>query len=139
MATTGQVVGYLVKIYTGTAPGTAITCQTEASLELGVNMTDTTCKDTDPGWESKKPSRKNWSMSGSGYFSYDGTNGFSQLFAAYLAGTAVTVRISTGVTGDKAYSGSAFVESLSKTAGIDDTVSFDFTFAGNGAIAETTI
>lgn len=139
MPTTGQVVGYLMKVYTGTAPGTAITCQTDASLEIGVNLTDTTCKDTNPGWESMVASRKNWSISGSAYFSFDATNGFSQLFGSITAGTTVQVRITTGVTGDKVYSGTALVENLSLSAGIDDTTSYEYSFKGIGALTETTL
>lgn len=139
MPTTGQVTGYLMKIYTGTTPGVAITCQTEAALEMSVNMTDTTCKDTEPGWESAKPSRKSWSMNGSLFFSFDGTNGFSQLFGLFKDGTQVLVRFTTGVTGDKVYSGQAFVESLSASAGIDDTTTADFGFKGVGVLTEATV
>lgn len=139
MPTTGQVTGLLIKIYTGTAPGTAISCQTEASLEIGVNMTDTTCKDTAPGWDAAVASRKNWSISGTAFFSFDASNGFSQLFGFVTAGTSVLVRITTGVTGDKLYSGQALIESLSLSAGLDDTASYDFSFKGVGALTESTV
>jgi predicted secreted protein len=132
MATLGQIKGYIMKIYTGTAPGTAITCQVDCSYEVNANMVDNTCKDTDPGWESVIPGRKSWAMNGTAKFSFDAANGFAAIFAKITGDTLTTIRLTSGVTGDAFYAGSGYFESISLSAGVDDVAEYEFSFKGVG-------
>lgn len=137
--TTGTIYAKNMSIYTGTAPGTVVTCQTNASIKTSTNMFSATCKSSG-SWAQNLPGVRSWSASIEGLLAFDATNGFSQLWAAWVAGTAVAVIFGTGVTGDKKYSGSTYISSLELTSsGSDEPVTFSAEFTGDGAIAEATI
>ncbi len=139
MATTGTVLAKNMALYTGSGSGTKITCQVDASLELSSETFDTTCKDSG-AWATPVPGTKSWSMSGSANLAFDATNGWNELYDAWTDQTAITVLITTAVVGDKKYSGSAYVTSLSLTSsGNDGPVTFDFEFTGTGALTEATV
>lgn len=138
MPTTGTVLAKAMKIYTGGTPA-AVTCQTNGSISLNTAMFDTTCKDSG-AWAENRPGTKSWTASGEGLLAFDATNGFSQLFTAWSAQTEVDVVFQTGVTGDKKYSGKAYITSLELTSdGNDTAVTFSYEMEGNGAIAEGTV
>ena len=135
MATTGIVNSTLIAIKVGS---TLITCQTDATVSMTQEFRDTTCKDSS-SWSNILPAKRSWEMSGSALFSYDGAYNFSALFALYSGQTSSTVKWGTTVSGDKIYSGSAYLSSLSgASSGSDENVTCDFTFTGSGAIAEST-
>lgn len=138
MLTTGTVISGLMAVYTGATP-TKITCQVNASLNLKRDTRDITCKDSGD-WEDALTARKSWTVSGTGNLALDATNGWPALFTAWNAGTAVAIVFQTAVTGDKKYSGSAFITSLSMdSSGSQENVTFSFEFKGNGALTEGTV
>jgi hypothetical protein len=47
--------------------------------------------------------------------------------------------ISSAITGDKKYSGSALLTNLKRTAGLEDNATFTVSFEGTGALTEATI
>jgi predicted secreted protein len=69
----------------------------------------------------------------------DAANGFTALKTAMDAGTAVTVMFSTEVSGDKKYSGSAYITDIGIDAADDDNAVFDVSFEGTGALTEGTV
>lgn len=136
MATTGTVLAKNMKIYIGSS---AIDCQVNANISLSTNMFQTTCKDSASN-EEFLPGNKSWTISGSGNLKFDATTGWSQLFSAWTGATSTALVFQTSVTGDKKYSGSGYISSLSLTSnGNDEAVTFDFEFQGTGALTEATV
>ncbi|HNB51103.1 MAG TPA: phage tail tube protein, partial [Anaerolineales bacterium] len=86
------------------------------------------------------PGTKSWTISGTGNLAFDATNGWSALFTAWNNQTVVAVVFQNAVTGDKKYSGNAYISSLTLTSdGNNGPVTFDFEFTGTGALTEATI
>jgi len=138
MPTTGTVLAKNFALYAGGTP-VIVTCQTNISLAISTNMFSAACKDSG-AWDAQLPGLKSWTCNLEGNFAYDATYGYSQLFAAQTGGTPVAVVAQTGVTGDKKYSGSAYVSNLQMdSSGNDAPVTFSCTLTGTGAITEATI
>ena len=140
MPTTGKFSSRLLAIYTGAGAGTKITHQTDASLSIGSNTIDVTTKDS-AGWEESIYGNKNWEMSGSAVFAFDAANGHSSLLANITAGTTVTVLLTTAITGDKKWSGTALVTKLdlNGSGSGDDAPSYSYSLKGTGALTEATV
>ena len=135
MPTTGIVNSRLMVIKVGT---TVVSCLTDASLSLSQEFRDTTCKDSG-GFNNILPAKRGWEMSGSALFSYDGTTTFEDFFALWNGQTLATVVFGTTVSGDKIYTGSAYLSSLSSSSsGTDENVTFEFSLTGTGTLTEST-
>ena len=132
--TTGIVNATLFKIYVGS---NAIGCLTDISIDFSQSFRDTTCKDSG-GDETFLPSTRSWSASGSGYHAEDATYGFDDLYAAYIAGTQLTIKYSSEIVGNKLYTGTAYIENLSRSGQFEDNEQFSVTFKGVGAVTEST-
>jgi hypothetical protein len=48
------------------------------------------------------------------------------------------LRFTTGVTGDKYYEGTAYVTSIAKTDGLEESSTFEATFEGTGVLGKDT-
>lgn len=135
MPTTGIVNSRIMVIKLGTA---VVSCLTDASLSLSQEFRDTTCKDSG-GFNNILPAKRSWEISGTALFSYDGTTTFDDFFALWNAQTLATLVFGTTVTGDKIYSGSGYLASLSVTSsGTDENVTFEFSITGTGTLTEST-
>lgn len=135
MATTGVVNASDIKIYTGSSP--VKICEiTSATLSLTHSARETTSFDS-AGWTTRAKGKKDWEMSGNSNFKFDATNGFSELFALYLSGASVLLTWKTADAQDAVYSGNAIITQLQATGSTEENETISFTFAGNGAIAET--
>jgi len=130
MASTGKLNGTLCVISIG---GTDIAYLTSNSISFEMATRDATTKDSAGNTEILE-AIKSFSVTGEGYFAEDATFGFEDLYTSYDARTAVTVRYSTGVTGDIYYEGSAYITSLQKTDGLEETSTFSVTLNGTGAV-----
>lgn len=132
MPTTGTVDGNAVGIYKGDV---LIGCATSASMDLSTAMIDSTCKDNN-GQEQVKPGQKSWSMALDGMLAFDTTpeEGWMELYAAWEASTLVTVKWGTGVVGDPKYTGSAYIDSLSASAPLNEVVTYNINFRGTGVL-----
>ncbi|MFZ4797048.1 MAG: phage tail tube protein [Bacteroidia bacterium] len=135
MATTGIVNGTLIGIYVA---GTKVANAMSNDLDISMAVRDTTNKDT-AGWKTGLGGMMNWSCSGEGLFAEDAAYGFDDLFAVLTARVSVTVMISSAITGDKKYSGSALLTNLKRTAGLEDNATFTVSFEGTGPLTEATI
>lgn len=105
-------------------------------LDLSMAVRDTTNKDN-AGWQTGLGGLKSWTCSAEAMFDQSANYTFDQLFALYDARTAITVYLSTGVIGDKKYSGSALITGLKKSAAAEANVTFSVTLQGTGALVET--
>ena len=109
----------------------------EATISFSQSVRSSVNKD-DGGWEKSLPGTKSWEASGSAEFAKDAANNpFTALFAAWVAGTEVKVDFTTGVTGQKMYTGDCQITSIEQSASAEETVTFSYSFKGNGAVAET--
>ena len=107
-------------------------------MDISVAIRDTTSKDS-AGWKTGAPGLRSWSGSASCKFDQSANYTYDQLFALVDARTTFTFYWSTGVTGDKKYAGSAIITSLKKSSPMEDNVTFECSFEGTGALAETII
>lgn len=107
-------------------------------MDISVATRDTTSKDS-AGWKTGLPGLRSWSGSANCNFDQSANYTFDQLFALVDNRTVFTFYWSTGVTGDKKYSGSAIITSLKKSGGTEENVTFDCSFEGTGALTETTL
>jgi len=135
MATTGTVNGTIQAIYVGSVK---IDVQLSADLSISHDPRTSINKDS-AGWEETRSGKKSWEMSGESEFQFDATEGFSELFAAMIAGTEVTVMFSSEVVADKKWSGVAQITKLDLSAGVEEDVKFSYAFKGNGALTEAVV
>lgn len=136
MASTGKNRGGLCAIY---VDGVKVTHSTNASLSVELSTRDVTSKDSS-GWTENAEGLKSWSITGEFFFAENATEGFTHVYADLDGRTTVTAMYSSGVSGDKKYSGSAYVTSLSRSSGIDsDTETWSITLTGAGALTEGTV
>lgn len=134
MPTTGAVVGNKIGVYVG---GTLIACATSATFEGQNTMIDATCKDNN-GAEQVIPGQQSWSMSVDALVKYDAAYGIDDLDAVWLNQQEVTIRMGTGVTGDPYYEGTAYIESFSKNAGLNEVANYSVSFKGTGNVTKGT-
>lgn len=135
MATTGIVNGTLGLISVG---GTVVSHLTNVDVSFEMATRDATTKDSG-GDKDVLEGLKSFSGSASGYFAEDATYGFEDLYDAYTARTAVTVLWTSEVSGDVTYSGSAYITSLSRSAGVEESVTFEVSFEGTGSVTKGTV
>ena len=133
--TSGIVNGTLIALYVG---GTKIANLVSNDLDITMATRDTSNKDT-AGWKTILGGMMNWACSAEGQFADDATYGFDELFAVLTARTAVTVMISSQVTGDSKYTGSALMTNLKRTSPFEQNSTFTCSFEGTGALAVATI
>ena len=132
MATTGILNGTALLMYVG---GVAVSHSTNFTLNLNHSVRDATTKDSF-GWRDVLEGLRDWTMDGEAMMAFDATLSFSDLFAYYTGRTKITVLFSTEVSGDDYYTGSAYIGSMSKTAGVEESVTFSFSLEGTGALTE---
>ena len=118
--------------------GVAIGLCTSHSLNVNADMIDATTKSSG-GWKDVLPGLKDWSIDFDGLIDWSETENFSQAFADLSGGTKVTLKFSTEVTGDKRYTGDAYISSLSASAPMEDVVTFSGTFTGTSTLSEETV
>jgi TP901-1 family phage major tail protein len=135
MATTGIPNGTLICIYIG---GVKVSNLTTNSHSVQMATRDASTKDS-AGWKAVLGGQLSWSASCEGYFAEDATYAYEDMFDSMTARTAVTVMISSAVTGDIKYSGSAYITALERTAGVEDSVQFTCSLEGTGALSKATI
>ena len=111
---------------------------TNASLSISMETRDTSTKDS-AGWRELLEGQRSWSLSGDGLvvYSLTGADGFADLFGYLGNRTNLYVKFGSTGSGEKYYSGRGFVTSLDQEAGVEDNVTFSFSFEGTGVLTET--
>ena len=135
MATVGKVNGTAILLF---VEGTAIACLTSNNISLSHAPRETTNKDSGGNKESLE-GMNSWSGGGEGFFAEDSPFGFEDLWDLWKARGIVTVKESSGVTGDIEYSGSAFITALERSSPLEETVTFTISFEGTGEMTKATI
>jgi predicted secreted protein len=143
MATTGITNGTLIAIYkdvSGTL--TKIANATSNDFEVTKDMIESTNKDS-AGWKEFIVGEGGYTMSVEGMFEEDGSVGASiswkEIMTDLLAGTSVTIVMTSNVSGDLKLSGSAFFSNLSLSAPKNDVTTFTASIQGTGALTVGTI
>ena len=142
MATTGLVNGTLIALYkdvSGTL--TKIANLTSTDFELTKDTIDATNKDGS-NYKEFLVGLSNWTMSAEGIFEEDGsTTNFSpkDLLDDMIAGDAITVVMTSNVTGDLKLTGSAVMTSFAWNAPVNDVATFSCSLQGSGALTVGTV
>ena len=137
MPTTNVINTTSLKVFTGATP-TAIAHANDATLTITHEPRDISTKDS-AGWVELLEGMRAWEISVSGLYAYSDTNGADALFTSLNNRTTVTVAFTTNVTGDKVYSGTAYISSLDfGSPGQEDNATYSTQFKGTGAIVQTT-
>ena len=135
MPTTGTVNGRIIKIF---VDSTAVTCQTNSTIEMTMEPRESTCKDTVGNAAAFLAGRTSWTLGGEAKLAFDAAKGFSALYTAWKNGSSLAVAWQSTVAGDKGYSGNGFITSLSGDTPDNEDSTFSFSIQGSGALNEFT-
>jgi TP901-1 family phage major tail protein len=142
MATTGLVNGTLIAIYKDVAGTlTKVANATSSDFELTRDTIDATNKDGGV-YKEFLVGLAGWTMNAEGIFEEDGgVTGISakELLDDIIAGTAITVVMTSKVSGDLKVSGSAIITSFSWNAPVNDVATFSVALQGTGTLTVGTI
>lgn len=142
MATTGLVNGTLIAIYKDVAGTlTKVANATSSDFELTRDTIDATNKDGG-AYKEFLVGLAGWTMNAEGIFEEDGSaTGISakDLLDDVIAGTAVTVVMTSNVSGDIKVSGSAIISSFAWNAPVNDVATFSVSLQGTGALTVGTV
>jgi predicted secreted protein len=143
MASTGITNGTLIAIYkdiSGTL--TKIANATSNDFSITKDMIETTNKDS-AGAKEYIAGEYGYTMSVEGMFEEDASVGagisWKEIITDLLAGTSVTIVMTSNVSGDLKLSGSAFFNELNLTAPQNDVATFTASIQGTGALTVGTI
>jgi hypothetical protein len=125
-----------LKLYDGSTP---ISLLTDASFSASKEMRDTTNKDSG-GNREVCPALFAASFSFSAMHDFTATHGVSELWAKFIAGTVITAKFSTEVTGEKFFSASCYIASMEiSSGGNEENVTYSGTLEVTGAVTEATV
>jgi predicted secreted protein len=143
MATTGITNGTLIAIYkdiSGTL--TKIANATSNDFTITKDMIETTNKDS-AGAKEYIAGEYGYTLSVEGMFEEDASVGagisWKEMITDLLAGTSVTIVMTSNVTGDLKLSGSAFFNDLKLTAPQNAVSTFTASIQGTGALTVSVI
>ena len=143
MASTGITNGTLIAIYKDVAGTlTKIANATSNDFTITKDMIETTNKDS-AGAKEFIAGEYGYTMSVEGMFEEDASVGalisWKEILRDLLAGTSVTIVMTSNVSGDLKLSGSAFFNELNLTAPKNDVATFTASIQGTGALTVGTI
>jgi predicted secreted protein len=126
--------GTLIKLYNG---ANAIALLTSSDMSLEREMLDATNKDSS-GWREVQAGLRQFSFSAE-LFSDPANTDETTLYTAWEAGTVLTMKLSSEIAGQKKYTGSVLINSISKSAPMEQLSTLSVEFTGTGALVEATI
>lgn len=135
----GRISGTDLRVYMNGKPiGYATSCTFSGATE----MTSVIHKDSSGNTEEVDPSTVSWSVSTTGFVSEDEVVNSAtvtdrvDMMTAWRTRAAVTLYWRTATTGDRYFTGSAYIDSYEETAEVNQTATYTINFKGNGAITE---
>jgi hypothetical protein len=135
MASTGIMEGRLTYI---TLAGTQLSHGTTNDWTNSSAMIDITTADSANDAEFLAGIRSR-TVSGSFMFAEDATYGYEDLYDLWVAGTAVALVSTTGVTGDMEYTASALISELSKSNPNGEASSCAVSFQITGVVTKAAV
>jgi len=136
MALTGQSLGGEFLIY---VDGTAIGYCKSGTLNISAEMADATSKSSTANWAENNPTKKSWSVDFDALYVYDAAYGVSDLLTLLTAGTQVSLKFSPNESGNKYFTGDAYVDNITIDTPDQDNTGFSGSFTGDGALTEATL
>ena len=144
--TTGIINSSSIRVFLGTTDDSEVVLDhvTECSISMSTDMRDITTK-TSGGWRELLPGLKSASLSVSGLFAEDATNGYNQLVDHQIAGEKLFViftNTGSGAAaniGDEQFDVAGYITSLEQTAGVEDNVGFSMTIEITGTVVREVI
>ena len=130
MATTGIINGTNLLVYVG---GTAITHSTSASISFSMETRDASTKDSQ-GYREILEGQRSFTIEAEAMTALDAAQGFEELFAAWVARTALTIKFATTDATDQFYQGTGYCTSLSMDSGVEDSSTFSASFEMTGQV-----
>ena len=141
MASSGVINGTDLRLY---LDGNPIGHATSCTLSLSRETRETIDKDNVAGYATSEGGQRSYSISFENFLSEDTTlnsttvEGLADLVALF-AGDSFAWRFSTDVTGDRDFSGTAFLTDLSMTAPVEENSTVSGTLTGTGAFVSGVI
>lgn len=102
------------------------------TLDSNFEILDTTS--FGEAWNTNTPGCGAWTGSAAGFYNDDDTLGQAALETAYLAKTAITLKLHVDAT--NYYTGSCWIEKLNITNDAKGVTKVTFNFTGNGALSK---
>ena len=144
--TTGIINSSSIRVFLGTTDDSEVALNhvNECSISMSTDMRDITTK-TSGGWRKLLPGLKSASLSVSGLFAEDATNGYNQLVDHQIAGDKLFVIFtntgagSSANAGDEQFDVVGYITSLEQTAGVEDNVGFSMTIEITGTVVREVI
>lgn len=130
-----------LRVYMG---GNPIGYATECTLNIDMATVEVLHKDSAGNSAEVDASTISWTMSCSGFVSEDTTintvtvEDQTALQDAILARTSLTLKWSTGATGERLLTGSAYITNYSETGSVGETATYTVNFTGDGALTAGT-
>lgn len=137
MPTTSVVNSKLFAIYTGGTP-TKIARLTNVEVSMVHAPRDISSKDDSP-WGAFLEGKLSWTASGESLVAWDDANGADTMTTSITARTLLTVVFTTDVTGDKKFSGTAYLDNFTITSpATEENVTCSFSMTGVGELVKAT-
>ena len=114
---------------------------TSASLSVSMETRETTTKDS-AGWQENLEGLKSWSLSGDGLVTYSITGDYDtpdDLFTLLNSRTLVKVKFGSATSGEIDYTGDAYLVSYEQEAGVEENVTYSFSFTGTGTLTQASV
>ena len=112
---------------------------TNCELSMSTNMFEITSKESG-GKKEILAGNSEWSATADFNIDFQSSNwDMADVVAAWNSKTELSLTITNGVTGDKSFAGSAYIDNVTYTGPQGDTASGTVSFAGTGALTITTI
>lgn len=137
MATAGIFNGTNLNLKLATLP---IAHATSCEISFSHSPREITSKDSG-GVTERAPGKKDTTISADALYAEDhgGTKtGISVLFTAWKNRTKLAFDFTSGVTGDKKYTGDCYITDLSANAGVEENATFSISLAVDGAVTQGT-
>ena len=136
MASTNITNSTLVGLYIG---GTLVAHLTDASMEIGHSPRDITSKDS-AGWAESLEGLRNSTLSCTAWLNEAAAQNAEDIFALISTRATASVKWGSSVSGDLAYTVTAWVTSLSlNSPSQEDNVSYSISLQGTGSVAEAAV
>jgi TP901-1 family phage major tail protein len=119
-----------IKIYIG---GTKVADCTSTSFTRNHSVRDASSKDSG-GYQESLEGMRDWSASAEGFIDLESAYGFNDLAAIWRDRSQVSVRISTNTSGEEYEQGMAYLTSLEKSGGVEESATFSVEFQGTGEL-----
>ncbi len=127
--------GTLIKLYDGSTP---IALLTSSDMALEREMLDVTNKDSQ-SWKEVIVGVRSWTFSAELFNDPSQSYNLQDLYDKWEAGTAITMKLSSEITGEKKFTGTVYITSIALSTPANQASTVTVEFQGSGALVMATI